>query len=309
MKTIPPLLLADLQADCTTMAFLWTIRMANGEMIRGTEHDLDILIPASASPDPYAGLYRAIANVTAGDIASSSDLSVDNLEVQGAFPQTPYTAIPDVTVAEIEAGLLDMAPVTVLICNWAHPSHGLAVMKSGYLGGITRTSDGSYTTEVRGLTQLLSQTIIRTYSSTCNVVKFGDNRCRFNVGAVTISGSVLLETNRGAFTVDLVQASPRAAFSYIGGTLTFISGANSGFSRDVKLDPNNNVDAMLQLWEDFPEEVAPGDNFLLSPGCDRQMQTCRDVYDNLVHWRGFGVFIPGLLAITAGPATAQGLGV
>lgn len=309
MKHVPDLLLADMQAECTTLAFLWSIEMRNGNMILGTEHDLDIDLPGATNPpdspaDKYEGIYRAIANVTAGDIAASTDLSVDNLEVSGAMPQAPYTAIPDVNVAEIEAGLLDMAPVTVLICNWAAPDHGYAVMKSGYLGAITRNSDGKYTTEVRGLTQLLSQNIVRTYSTNCNVVKFGDNRCRRLVPSLT--GSVVAETNREQFSVDLSQPSPPLPFSFIGGELKFTSGANSGFSREVKLDPTANSDAILQVWDGFPFDMNPGDAFTLSTGCSRLFQACLD-YGNLEHWRGPGVFIPGLLALTAGPATAAEL--
>jgi len=304
VKTIPPLLLAELKTDQTNLAFLWTIEMGNGTVIRGTEHDQDIVIPPSASPDPYAGHYYAIANVTAGDIASTSDMSVDNLQVDGAFPQTPYTAITDVTVDEIEAGLLDMAPVTVLICSWKNPSHGAFAVKTGYLGAISRTSDGKYTTEVRGLTQLLAQNIIRSCSDTCNVVKFGDNRCRFNVAGATITGHVVLETNRQQFSVSLASASP--VHPFVGGTLTFTSGANEGFSREVKVDPNAN-DGVIVFWEPFPEDMAPADTFTLSPGCNRTQEMCRDVYHNLVHMRAPGIFIPGLLAIAAGPTTAQEL--
>ena len=305
MKVIPSALLADLQKDSTSLAFLWTIEMANGRMIRGTEHDRDIVIATTDSgvspPDKYEGTYYAIANVTAGDIASTSDLTVDNLQVDGAFAQAPYTAIPDISVDDIESGLLDMAPVTVLICNWRSPAHGYFIIKGGYLGAITRDSDGKYVTEVRGLTQLLAQTIIRSYSSTCNVVKFGDNRCRYNVAAITVTGAVLVETNRQLFSVDLAQPSP--AWPYVGGTLTFTSGANQGFAREVKVDPNTN-DGFASFWEPFPEAIAPGDAFTLSPGCDRLSQTCQ-LYGNLVHWRGPGIFIPGLLALTAGPTTAQ----
>lgn len=315
MRYVPPALLADLQADTTCMAFLWTIEMANGKVIRGTEHDLDITLPGGTnspdSPDKYAGTYYAVSNVTGGDVANNTDLSVDNLEVTGAFPnapgESPYTEILDITVAEIEAGLLDMAPVTVLICNWQEPSHGYYVVRAGYLGAITRTSDGKYTTEVRGLSQLLAQTVIRTFSSTCNVVKFGDNRCRFNVAAITISGHANgSSANLQSFAVDLTQASPRPAYSYVGGTLTFTSGLNAGFSREVKLDPNLNG-GVISFWEQFPEAITNGDTFTLSPGCDRQSNTCINVYDNYVHWRGYGVFIPGVLAILAGPANAAEL--
>jgi uncharacterized phage protein (TIGR02218 family) len=294
------------------MAFLWTIEMANGKMIRGTEHDLDITLgdsinsPADSPPDKYAGTYYAIANVTAGDISSTSDLTVDNLEMTGAMPQAPYTVIPDVTVEEIEAGLLDLAPVTVLICNWQAPGHGYFAVKTGTLGDISRDSDGKYVTEVRGLTQLLSQVVIRTFAATCNVVKFGDHRCKFNVAAITITGAVVAETDQQKFSVTLAQASPRPPYSYVGGTLTFTDGANEGFSREVKVDPNFN-EGVIEFWENFPSDMAPGDTFTLSPGCDRQSLTCIGIYHNFDNWRGYGIFIPGLLEIMAGPATVAEL--
>jgi uncharacterized phage protein (TIGR02218 family) len=307
MKTIPPLLLMDLRAQTTTLAFLWSITMLNGRVIRGTEHDLDIVMPTGVGwPDAAAGTYYAIANVTAGDIVSNSDMSVDNLQVDGAVPSAPYTEILDVTVDEIEAGLLDMAPVAVYICNWQAPAHGCFEIKSGFLGAITRDSDGKYVTEVRGLSQLLSQIVIDTFSATCTVRKFGDARCKFNVAAITISGTVEAFVNRRSFDTTLAQASPLPAYSYVGGTLTFTSGANSGFSREVKLDPNTHA-GVIELWDDFPEDCAPGDAFTLSPGCDRQYLTCKNIYHNLDNWRGYGVFIPGTDAILAGPATVMGL--
>jgi uncharacterized phage protein (TIGR02218 family) len=316
VKTIPAQLLSDLKADATSLAFLWSIQMANGEMIRGTEHDQDITIPHTGdSPvDINAGTYYAVANVTAGDVASSSDLSVDNLEVTGAFqgdtdadsPPIGNTVL-DVSVADIEAGLLDQAPVTVLVCNWMAPDHGYYIIKSGLFGTITRDSDGKYTTEVRGLTQLLAQTVIRTFTASCNVVKFGDKRCKFNVAAHTITGTVAEPDNLQQFSVDLAQASPPSGFSYVGGTLTFTSGANSGYFREVKIDPNANGN-VVQFWDQFPNAMAPGDEFTLSPDCDRQPLTCAHIYHNIFNFRGFGLFIPGLDSLTAGPTTTRELG-
>lgn len=315
MKTIPPLLLADLKADSTCLAFLWSITLANGRVIRGTEHDQDITIPQTGdSPaDPYAGTYRAIANVTASDIASSADFSVDNLEVKGAFPDKSdsplgYTVL-DVTVDEIESGLCDQAPVVILICNWKAPSHGYFVPKAGKLGQITRTSDGNYTTEVRGLTQGLTQTIIRTFSATCNVVKFGDTRCKYNVPAVTVTGHVIGtgSIQQSQFAVELAGDSPPSNRSFVGGILTFTSGANAGFLREVKVDPVTNS-GVLQTWEPFPEPIDPTDEFTLSPGCDRTQNTCQHIYDNLVNMRAPGLFIPGVNALTAGPTKTEVLG-
>lgn len=309
MKTIPSLLLADLQSDRTSIAFLWAIEMADGRMILGTEHDQDITIPTTGdSPtDKFAGKYFATANITLNDIASSSDLSVDNVDVTGAAAETGATVL-DVTVADIESGILDKAPVTVMVCNWRAPSHGYYIIKSGNLGTITHDSDGKYTTQVVGLAAALTQTVIRTFSTTCNVVRFGDVRCKVNVPAITITGSVVSNpaNNRVQFEVALDEGSPISGFSYRGGTLTFTSGQNLGFEREVKVDPAANGNIAL-FWEQFPEEITTGDTFTLSPGCARTTQACTQ-YSNLVNFRGYGIFIPGVNAITAGPTTSQELG-
>lgn len=304
MKQIPAQLLADLRKDTTAIAFLWTIEMKDGRVIRGTDHDLDVTIPVTGgSPaDPYEGTYWAIANVTPGNIASTSDMSVDNLEVTGAIVEQGATVL-DVNVADIESGLLDNAPVTVLVCDWRNPDHGYFVVKRGYLGAISRDSDLKYTTEVRGLTQLLSQIVVQTFSVSCNVVKLGDARCKFNTALATVTGTVVSQTSRQAFVVSLDQPSP-FPYSFAGGTITFTSGMNKDFFREVKLDPNTNG-GTLTTWEEMPLTAAPGDTFSLIAGCDRTLATCRDVFNNLVNMRAYGVFIPGILAMTAGPTLAQ----
>jgi hypothetical protein len=47
--------------------------------------------------------------------------------------------------------------------------------------------------------------------------------------------------------------------------------------------------------------VAIGDTFELEPGCDRTAATCAQKFGNIVNYRGYGIFIPGALAILAGP--------
>jgi uncharacterized phage protein (TIGR02218 family) len=313
VKTIPAPLLADLKADCTTLAYLWTIEVGNGRVIRGTEHDLDVTIPhtGDSAHDQYAGTYKAIANVTMGDLSSNTDLSVDNMQVDGAFPDKTddspqYATLVDVTVAEIEDGLLDMAPVTIIVCNWAAPDHGYWIAGGGTLGQISRTTDGSYTTEVRGLTQLLQQVIIRTFSETCNA-QFGDRRCKFSIPSV--AGTVSAATgDRGSFTVDLDISSPPGStpMRFTAGKLRFTTGANTGLIRLVKTDPRNNG-GVIEFWEKFPNAVLDGDEFDLAAGCDLIKSTCI-FYGNLTNFRGHGSFIPGVMAITAGPTTVDELG-
>lgn len=314
MRSIPGSLLADLKADCTTLAFLWTIEQADGVIIRGTEHDRDITIPLTGdSPiDKYAGTYKAIANITLKDIASSSDLSVDNTEADGAFadktddsPQ--FATAIDVSAAAIESGLLDLAPVTILVCNWAAPAHGYYIPKAGTLGQIKRDSDGKYTTEVRGLTQPLAQTIVRTFTIDCNVVKFGDHRCKLPIETFTLTGSVSSGSpiTPTQFPVGF-DSTLSVAAQFTGGVLTFLTGANAGFFRELKTDPFENG-GILQTWEAFPNPIDLGDQFSLEAGCDRTWPTCKDIYNNGNNNRAYGRFIPGIMAITAGPTSPTGM--
>lgn len=301
MKSIPAQLLADLRKDTTAIAFLWAIQMKDGRYILGTDHDRDITIPSTGgSPsDPLEGTYYAGSNITPGDIAANADMSVDNLSVVGALADVGATVL-DINVADIEGGLLDAAPVYVMVCDWRNPSHGYYVVKRGFLGAISRDSDMKYSTEVRGMTQLLSQIIIQTFSERCNVVKLGDTKCKYNVAAATFTGTVTAVSSRKSFTVS-VAGSP--TFSFAGGVITFTSGLNADFFREVKGDPLVNS-GVLTLWEDLPATVAPGDTFALEAGCDRTLATCRDKFANILNFRGYGVFIPGILAITAGPVIA-----
>jgi len=290
MRTdISEALLAHLRGNQLTVAICWVIAKRDGTFIRGTEHDRDVTVSAG----PLAGVYRAGANITASTVQSGSDLAADNMDVDGAIPQQPVDYI-DVSVRDIEGGLLQQAPVTVFFLNWTAPGDGQAIMRRGFLGEITRDSDGRYTTEIRGLLQLLSQQVVETYSERCIVKRFGDARCKLNLAPYTHTGTVTAVTNRKQFQTDF-DASPYPDFR--GGEFTFTSGANSGYKRESRTSEAGE----FMFWEPFPETPEVGDTFSAIQACNRSLITCRDVYDNLVNFRGHGVFIPGIDALMRGP--------
>lgn len=289
MRTdISPELLAHLQSGSLTTAICWVIEKRDGTFIRGTEHDRDIVISTSGE---LAGVYRAGANITSSTVQSGSDMAPDNLSVDGAIPQQPVDYI-DVNVSDIEGGLLQLAPVTVFYCNWAAPDDGQAIMRRGFLGEIARDSDGKYTTEIRGLLQLLSQQFVETYSERCIVKRFGDERCKLNLAPFTHTGAVTAVTNRKSFSTDL-SMSPFPDFR--GGAFTFTSGPNNGYLREAKSGDGGD----FTFWEPFPNEPEVGDTFTVIQACDRSRSACQG-YNNLVNFRGHGIFIPGVDAIARG---------
>jgi uncharacterized phage protein (TIGR02218 family) len=295
MRTISPELLAHLRGEQSTLAICWTIEKGNGEIIRSTDHDRDIEITVG----PRAGVYRSAANITGSDVRSTSDLSVDNMEVEGAIQD--QWEIPDITVAEIEAGLLDNAPVEVFGLNYNSPDDGQISERRGYLGIPSRDSDGRYKVEVRGLTQRLQQTIGWTFSERCNVVEFGDVRCGFNVAAATRTAVVTAVVGRRSFEVQITAGDPAPIPTYFNGAkITFTSGANNSFFREVQRAEIDGSTVAIRTWEEFPADPVVGDTLSLPPACNRLATTCFLVHNNFINFRGYGLFIPGVLRLMAG---------
>lgn len=300
MRTIPAELLAHLRGEASTLALCWTIEKGNGEIIRSTDHDRDIEIASGR----YAGRYRSVANITGSDVQSTSDMSVDNMEVDGALSDA--FEIPDITVAEIEAGLLDNAPVEAFGVNYEAPDEGQMIERRGYLGIPARDSDGRYKVEVRGIAQRLQQNLGSTYSERCNVIEFGDSRCGFNIAAATRTAVVTAVTSRRRFDIEITAGDPPPTATYFDGAkLTFTSGANNTFFREAKRATLAVDTLTITTWEEFPEDPVIGDTLSLPPACDRLISTCRDVHNNIVNFRGYGVFIPGVLALMRSPVNSD----
>jgi len=303
MKTIPPALLAHFRGDQISTAICWQIEKADGTFIRGTDHDKDISI--TDDDDILTGTYLSDSNISASQVKSSADASVDNMEVEGALPKPDERRI-DVSIVDIEAGNLNRAPVYIFAVNWERPSDGIFLIKRGYLGEIQRTSDYQYRTEIRGLTQLLAQNIMRSYSERCQVLRFGDTECGFDLTQVTYTATVTSVVSRRRFNVGVFSGPGQpVAGDFKLGDLTITSGNNSGLVRAIKLDDADGTLGQFSTWDSFPYEIAVGTTVSASFGCDRLITTCKR-FGRLQHgFRGYGVYIPGINAIMAGPDVGE----
>ena len=81
MRTLAAALQSELAQSVTRLAVCWRVERGDGVLILGTEHDRDITI----STGTLAGEYLVQAGVTGSGVKSSSDMSVDNMEVSGAI--------------------------------------------------------------------------------------------------------------------------------------------------------------------------------------------------------------------------------
>lgn len=300
MRSIPEPLLAHLQGDVTTLATCWRIVRNDGEVITSTDHDRPITLTNSVPLKGLEGVYQAATGITGSVVRSADDLSPDNLEVTG---QTGNEGVfIHLEPADIEAGLLDDARIVLFQLNWQVPDDGQIILRVGNLGNIRRNTDGQYQAELRGLTQRLSQITVRTFGVACDA-ELGDARCGVDLALYRVDGEVLDVTSRRRITVELFEGSPpfERGF-YQRGVLTFTSGDNQGFSREIKTTALTGAE-MWDFYEVFPRSIAVGDTFEVTPGCDKRhaidpdtselLGHCGVRYDNVANFRGHGWLMPG----------------
>lgn len=286
MYTLPTAGQTHIAGSLSTLAVCWRVTRRDGMLILGTEHDQDI----SITTGDLSGTYLTTAGITGSDTRSTSDMSADNTEVQGAIKSGDLSLI-DLSAADIEAGLLDDAAVTLFMVNWEAPDEWQRILRTGNIGAITRTSEGQYRTELRGLAQRLAQKIVRTYGAMCDA-ELGDTRCKFAIETLAKTGTVTAVTSNRRFTVSWGGPAPSAG-DFDGGKLTWSAGANDNFEMEIKQDAVGAVVGDVMLFLPMPNDVQIGDTFTARPGCDKSAAMCRGRFNNLVNFRGHGAWVPG----------------
>ena len=144
MKTVSAGLDTHLAGVSTTLAYGVKATRTDGEIFAYTTHDRSV----SVSGTTYEPGFTRTA------IESSSELAVDNLDIEGAFESN------EITEDDIRAGLWDHCDIRLVMFNWADTSQGVLKERRGWLGEITGGRI-KFRAELRGLLQKLQQEIGR----------------------------------------------------------------------------------------------------------------------------------------------------
>lgn len=148
MRNISPQLEAHFGSGLTTLATCWRLTRQDTTELGFTDHDRALVIDSLE--------YDSIAGFTPTTVESKSNISVDNLDLEGqTFPSK-------ITESDLLAGLYDYAEIEIFMVNYEDLSQGKLVVKRGRLGEVTLNAQ-MFHAEVRGLTQHLSQTIGEVY--------------------------------------------------------------------------------------------------------------------------------------------------
>lgn len=263
MKTSSTPLNTHISGETTTLATCWKVTRKDGAVFGFTDFDKDLTIESL--------VYQARSGYTRSAIHTVANLAVDNLDIESALDSETLNA------ADLRAGIWDGASVEIFIVNWGNLANGKIILKRGTVGEV-ELKDTVFRAELRGLTQALSQQIVELYTPDCRA-ELGDARCKVNLAALTVTGAVTEISDRRGFT-DTSRAE--ADGYWIGGLVTWTSGANTGRKMEVKAFASG----AFTLFLPMPSEISVGDAYSLIPGCDKKFATCKAKYSNVKNFRG-----------------------
>ncbi len=283
MKSLTPSLQSHLDTGTTMLCWCWRLTRRTGERFGFTDHDRDLVFDGTT--------FEAATGFTATEIRDSLGLSVDNLDVTGALVSDRLSELA------LSAGDFDDASVEIFRVNWQSPGDRV-LMRSGSLGEVRRTGS-AFTAEVRGLAHYLQQPKGRLFQYGCDA-DLGDARCSIDLSLAIYRGAGTIAEVTGArvFTVTDLGAFTHDWFTR--GLLTFSTGGNAGRASEVKRHAVSGTLVTLELWRERGSDLAPGDTFMVTAGCDKQFATCKAKFANVASYRGFP-HMPGNDFIAAYP--------
>ena len=279
MKTLDPDLQAHLDEGTTTLAWCWRIARADGVTFGFTDHDRTLTFDGTDF-EPESGL-------TASEVRSGSDLSVDAQDAEGVLTSDR------ITETDILDGRWDAAQVEVWRVNWNAPGQRVLIRR-GAIGELRR-GRLSFVAEVRSMAHVLGQTVGRVFQGTCDAA-LGDGRCRVDLNDAPYSGAgaVLDPIRDRAFTASGISGFANGWFAF--GVLEWASGGNSGRRDEIMLHEVASGIVTITMLEAPVRSVAGGDAFTIWAGCDKRAETCAAKFANILNFRGFP-HIPGQDAV------------
>lgn len=276
MKTISASMLTHLGQEVTTLTTCWKITLTNGSIKAFTGLDMDIVV---------AGItYKATTGFSSSGVPSAG-ASINSIDIKSFIDDV------DITETDILSGLYDGAKVEMFKVNWNDLTGGTIVQQVGWIGDVSVEGD-VFVAEVRGRGQNLKTKLGQLYSPTCRAL-LGDARCTVNLTPFKVTSSVNTVSSNTLFGVASLGGHIVDYFKK--GKIIWSSGLNAGITTEINTNPTT---SSISLLFSPPFAISIGDTLDIYPGCDKSIATCRDVYSNIVNFRG-EPYIPNSTSIVA----------
>lgn len=263
----------------TSRVQCWQITREDGEVFAFTAHDRDMVFRGQT--------HRACASLTASAAELAAQLgSIGNLELGGIL------ADDAIAPEDLFSGKFDNAAVEVWLAPWSSSGGETAVrIAKGRLGKVSQARSGWKGEVLTPAAQLEQKALTNPLTPGCRW-DLGDSRCGVDLGALEVAGTATSVTAnkavRGGSRRDFTDSARAETTGYFSqGRLTWTSGANSGLSADIKDFSASAGGGRFTLWQAMPHDIAAGDGYTATPGCDKTAATCKATYSNYTNFGGF----------------------
>jgi uncharacterized phage protein (TIGR02218 family) len=283
MRVVDAGLQAHLGSGVTTLCHCLKLVATDGEVLGFTDHDRDLTFDGVT--------YEARSGFAPSRQQTEAGLAPGNFEIAGALTSERLSE------SRLRAGAYDRARFALHLVNWQDVGQRL-LLRAGRLGEVSHGELG-FTAELRGLAQGLDEPKGRVFQYGCDAV-LGDARCGVDLDDIAFRGEGIVVAAEDNRRVTIAGLDGFALGWFAGGVATWVSGANAGRRGEVKHHRNVSGEVTIELWQAMSEAIVPGDQLVVTAGCDKQFATCRTKFANALNFRGFP-HMPGNDFIAAYP--------
>lgn len=267
---------AWLTRPLVTAAWCWRLARRDGMVVALTSHDRDLMLAGQ--------LYRAAPGMRPSQIEQSDRFESHSIELSGAVSAAAIRA------EDIDAGRWDGAALTLLMADWEDLGNPPLAVAKGELGQVVRKGQ-EFTVELAGPLRTLDQGVGVTTSPTCRA-KLGDGDCRVPLAALTWVRTAIALDGR-----TLTLAGPVPSQNLAFGRLRWLDGPAAGLECAIVAQDGEGV-TLAERPKQMPSLPTRVE---LRAGCDKRLDSCTQIYDNAVNFRG-EAHLPGFDLLTRYPS-------
>lgn len=272
MRAPPAHIQNVIASDALTLATCWRITLQSGTVLRFTDYHDNIVIGAET--------FIAEGGFTRSAIGFGLGLAEDSLEATGTLGSD------SITETDLEAGKYDYAAIEIFVVDYLAPNSGVYELCAGELGEI-EMADSEFRAQMYGTASLFQQAEVELCSPTCRA-NLGDERCQKDLTAHRWTGTVTAALSTVLINTNVVLPAGVLA----GGTIEFHTGANADLLVETKANNTALGTGVIELFLPVPYAAAVGDTFTVTRGCNKTLEHCVIVFNNVLNFRG-EPFTPG----------------
>lgn len=265
--------LATIKSEKLRIADLYTFNLTNGTALKFTSADFDVKYNGTTYSKKNACISRSSMTWETG-------LSVDDVTIE--FNPSEKDMLGDITLVQaFRNGSFDGAKVQIDLAfytdGWNNEPKVLEKLFAGTLD--VEEVGGSYVKcSAKSYTELLNSSFpTHVYQASCcySLYGAGCNVVRKNFSEI---GYVLPGSTKKQINCRLNQPSGY----YQSGVITFLSGKNINVKRSIKFHES----AYLQLSTPLQYRPVSGDEFEITAGCNKTIETCQNKFNNKANFSG-----------------------